>query len=776
MWWNFNIPNGLPKPQRSDTGEAMADYSRRTIKWYACEQRFLQWLWYPSIQTYQIPSYLHDRILTLSASKSTPRLRQFHDALSDNCDSERLLEKCIWASTTNNRPCTCSVDNSIAQNLDIVQQELAKAAELAICAVNANAGSDFEPFVPWYVSMQIPSADHTRELLRAIFQDRWPEQENTFPDLLQQVKHKRPSFLAWDQRLPSGLDSSDIACSIETTLRGIDITLEWLRKPPQFDTFLGSHDWSIYVSEPYNQSPKLEVLRVKDITEDGSANRRLLLVATSGTVLAHLKRRYHEAVVSRSMNRTFRVEDQVLDLLFTSCETVIADVRQYITKSTDLLHDLDMASRSNPSLSKVQFLLHMHECHDWAMQACRQNAGTISSIFLSLLPAPQTAQHLYGRAQMSKRHTDDLMFLAFELEKHASHIFKLREVVSGQIDLLDKRRNRTIGMFIAIYVPLAFATSFFGMNIEDRSDPTPVWTNTTSTNTSLAAYQAFYPLYWGISDSKGYNMSTNYTTGEYYYENGSIAFQLSDPTIYPNTSVTYSMNQIVSDLPINYNWPLWMFGAVAGALTFGSIILPLIAGRAYRSVARFSLHSRRTFRAVVSFLWISFLVVSLDQVWVDSRDQMYETAHTTSDHNNWQIFRQVFFGDSRTPTYGPPLTTVVCIVGIVAGLFAFRLNYTRKRPGQAVAWSLWIGICGIDLALNNTQAKVIIRTHIDVFTTARARHPDYYEEFGDYLAIVKAEYSVGGLMRLLWLWILLNWTFSRKGHSWSIYPSASTGR
>ena len=105
-------------------------------------------------------------------------------------------------------------------------------------------------------------------------------------------------------------------------------------------------------------------------------------------------------------------------------------------------------------------------------------------------------------------------------------------------------------------------------------------------------------------------------------------------------------------------------------------------------------------------------------------------------------------------TYGPPLATVVCVVGVLLGLNAIRLNYAHKHLGQAVAWGFWLCICGLDLFLNNYKIN-----EIALFTTY----------------VWEAEWAVGGLMRLIWLWILLNWTFSRKGHSWLFYPAAPAG-
>lgn len=72
-----------------------------------------------------------------------------------------------------------------------------------------------------------------------------------------------------------------------------------------------------------------------------------------------------------------------------------------------------------------------------------------------------------------------------------------------------------------------------------------------------------------------------------------------------DTPVAQSASRITTAVqPGTYSWPLWKFWTVAVTLTFGSIILPLLAPRAYRSAARFSRRRRRTFRMIVSFIWV----------------------------------------------------------------------------------------------------------------------------------------------------------------------------
>jgi hypothetical protein len=113
-----------------------------------------------------------------------------------------------------------------------------------------------------------------------------------------------------------------------------------------------------------------------------------------------------------------------------------------------------MSSRKHPSLSKVQFLLHLRECHSWSAEACRENAKVVSDTF------HLNCQHTQCKIGplRTQKYVNDFEYLALELEKLVEQIDKLREVITTQVELFDKRRNRTVGMFIAIYVPLAFAT------------------------------------------------------------------------------------------------------------------------------------------------------------------------------------------------------------------------------------------------------------------------------------------------------------------------------
>lgn len=130
------------------------------------------------------------------------------------------------------------------------------------------------------------------------------------------------------------------------------------------------------------------------------------------------------------------------------------------------------------------------------------------------------------------------------------------------------------------------------MNIEDGSILVN-WVNTTSAYINSTANET----------APWYDDHPSWSRNLYEHRHREVIPLGSE--FHPDTPVSISATQITSDQSDSQSWPLWMFFMVAGTLTFGSIILPLIAGHMYRVIARFSIRRRRTFRAIIGVLWIS---------------------------------------------------------------------------------------------------------------------------------------------------------------------------
>jgi hypothetical protein len=139
------------------------------------------------------------------------------------------------------------------------------------------------------------------------------------------------------------------------------------------------------------------------------------------------------------------------------------------------------------------------------------------------------------------------------------------------------------------------------MNIEDKGSTTS-WTNTTSAGSNSTANET-WPWYRDHSD--WFDRLPNGSYGRQPLHNVTTAYNF---TIQPNTPVFNSATGITSDQPGTQTWPMWMFGTVAGVLTFGSIILPLVAGPVYRSIARFAIRWPKTFRLTVTLLWLPYVI------------------------------------------------------------------------------------------------------------------------------------------------------------------------
>lgn len=129
------------------------------------------------------------------------------------------------------------------------------------------------------------------------------------------------------------------------------------------------------------------------------------------------------------------------------------------------------------------------------------------------------------------------------------------------------------------------------MNIEDQSAGT-AWSNTTSVELNSTA-NFTYP----------YNIYHN--RHAHWNHDNSLVLRAFDLPIEPDTPASLTSTWVTSDQTSSRSWPLWMFYAVAGPLTFGSIILPLISGRIYRSIVRYSIQHRRKFRIIVSVIWLA---------------------------------------------------------------------------------------------------------------------------------------------------------------------------
>ena len=156
--------------------------------------------------------------------------------------------------------------------------------------------------------------------------------------------------------------------------------------------------------------------------------------------------------------------------------------------------------------------------------------------------------------------------------------------------------------------------SFFGMNINAGHARTDYWVNTTTIQPRQhhnATYASFDTNAFQGGSSTFANRTSfgvNDTYVESMWESSLNVFDryvyqlpLLDLGTLPDVQTA---SHVRESQPGNIAWPMKTFGIVAGALTFGSMIGPMVISHIFTSVARFSVQRRQLFRVVTSILWL----------------------------------------------------------------------------------------------------------------------------------------------------------------------------
>lgn len=172
------------------------------------------------------------------------------------------------------------------------------------------------------------------------------------------------------------------------------------------------------------------------------------------------------------------------------------------------------------------------------------------------------------------------------------------------------------------------------MNIQDSSS-TVYWTNSTERKEDYNTTRSYTDT--GSTDegpwsgwfpprvSVDYDKDTQTDTWTYYDPdtNRHYAFDDSNSSTAEYNDVSNrntanllgnstSVSFISTNVPGTRTWPMWIFWVVACTLVLGSIVIPVIGGRAFRYLVRgivrcqdYMLHHRRRTRAAAAIFWLA---------------------------------------------------------------------------------------------------------------------------------------------------------------------------
>lgn len=225
---------------------------------------------------------------------------------------------------------------------------------MTICAINLNTDADFEHLVSPSLLGHVPVLLHEyledlkrlwlrrrlptfKDLLSLIFEECWSSCATRITDVVRETSERAttPPQLAWTLTFPSKTDAPDTSLQNDSVscllpFQSLDVEFEWISEPPALETFLGFHDWNIYISQPYARRPTIEILRFVDLTAQGSSNGQFVLATTSHHPLERLKDDINAAVRTKAIDVS---SPNIEDVIYGYVVVFIAAVLSFATRS-----------------------------------------------------------------------------------------------------------------------------------------------------------------------------------------------------------------------------------------------------------------------------------------------------------------------------------------------------------------------------------------------------------------------------------------------------------
>lgn len=324
--------------------------------------------------TVKVPEHIYQRIINGTTSLSAAQLLVYLRKLSANKKGS-LLGTCVWQSLSDGHIHDTSSNNggndSFAQSLDLFQQELSryKTRRITFCAINVNTRTEFEHLVSYSLLASIslaflggrvrvgPSERKCdfQDLLGIVLEEHWNDCSSNIEEVIRETSKRSisPPQLAWALTLSSNTNHQNTSLQYDPatqvlSFRGLDIELQWMSEPLELNTFLGIHDWNIYISEPYTRRPALEVLRFVDMTAQGNSNGQAVITTTSSRVLRRLKNNIDTAVNTKAIDMS---SPDIEDVLYSH-------IVVFLTSVLD-----DAVDNFLQSVARAQELVCFQNCH-----------------------------------------------------------------------------------------------------------------------------------------------------------------------------------------------------------------------------------------------------------------------------------------------------------------------------------------------------------------------------------------------------------------------------
>ncbi|KAL8978761.1 MAG: hypothetical protein Q9205_005740 [Flavoplaca limonia] len=357
----------------------------------------------------------------------------------------------------------------------------------------------------------------------------------------------------------------------------ISLELSWFAHAPRFEGAVYTYLW-----RPHTLPPKtIDAQFLVSEDDEGSQNVVINLRGWDHSTGSLDTYKLNRLAGPPGYTRTSSNIDQELQLyLFAAFKQLIVDLDVFVESAYEELAKITYDVRASPGNEKFYYLLHISDC-------CRRATSELAHAS-SLLKQPPIQESLGATKDEAlkawfENALKDIDLLIGQLDNIEAQVQTIRLMIKDLLDLRNGRRTALIGLLAVIYIPFAFLSSLFGMNIQD-----PLWG----------------PIIPG---------GTLPRTSENLTARANTTKALNDTAQANVTGMALNQTDVlVSAISSSggYLWSFKIYWIIATPVTFATILLPLIAGPTARYIVKFSYHNRAYSRIGLSLLGIVGEIIS----------------------------------------------------------------------------------------------------------------------------------------------------------------------
>ena len=260
-------------------------------------------------------------------------------------------------------------------------------------------------------------------------------------------------------------------------------TYIWQQDAPRY-----RNDWDIYTWQPHTSAPQSSTAKLLTINVDPDGTKSILVFEKASDLTTfyqtrNLLRINRQLVLSPGVMATIVLNRMILN----ATVTVLTNCRKEVQQ-------MKYVGRRDPTASKFRFLAHLEDHRLIAARAVENTKSGLEELGIAIDAELTHVNSTTVDTRPCKQYVEDLgidaAFLEQELEKAGRELASVQEMIIDHLHLVSSRRNYILTLVAAIYIPLTFVTSLFGMNMS----PPKAFTLDSSVDASLGTNSSLLSL------------------------------------------------------------------------------------------------------------------------------------------------------------------------------------------------------------------------------------------------------------------------------------------